>query len=82
MRLLRKSRLTVINASRVAGDNLGPLGLLAEGQHHLVRLPVTGVDPSNFSGSVDRLSRHLELLRKDHHVRLPAVELTWVPASV
>jgi (2R)-3-sulfolactate dehydrogenase (NADP+) len=41
-----------------------------------------GIDPGNFSGSVDRLARQFELLREDHHVRLPAVELTSLPDSV
>jgi (2R)-3-sulfolactate dehydrogenase (NADP+) len=43
---------------------------------------VLGIDPGNFDGSIDRLSRHLESLRDDHQVRLPAVELTSLPESV
>jgi (2R)-3-sulfolactate dehydrogenase (NADP+) len=41
-----------------------------------------GIDPGIFGGSVDRLCRQFELLRDEHQVRLPAVELTSLPDSV
>ena len=43
---------------------------------------VLAIDPGNFVGSVDRLSRHLQSLGEDHHVHLPAVALTSLPDSV
>ena len=55
--------------------------------HTGTRSPTIGVfllaiDPAIFSGSVDRLVTHLELLRDEHEVRLPALELTALPDSV
>jgi (2R)-3-sulfolactate dehydrogenase (NADP+) len=41
-----------------------------------------GVDPGNFAGSVERLSRQFESLRNDHQVRLPALEMTSLPDVV
>ncbi|MFP3463788.1 Ldh family oxidoreductase [Arthrobacter globiformis] len=40
------------------------------------------IDPANFTGSADRLSRQLENLRDEHQVRLPAMELTELPGQV
>ncbi|MBT2550954.1 Ldh family oxidoreductase [Arthrobacter sp. ISL-65] len=40
------------------------------------------IDPANFTGSADRLSRQLENLRDEHGVRLPAMELTQLPEQV
>ena len=41
-----------------------------------------GIDPTNFAGSVERLSAQFESLRDDHEVRLPAFELASFPDSV
>ena len=41
-----------------------------------------GIDPTNFGGSVERLSRQFESLRNDHQVRLPAIEITALPDSI
>jgi (2R)-3-sulfolactate dehydrogenase (NADP+) len=41
-----------------------------------------GIDPASFAGSVERLSRQFETLRDEHHVRLPAVEITSLPDTV
>lgn len=38
------------------------------------------IDPSTFVGSIQRLSKHLQFLRDQHHVRLPALETTEPPA--
>lgn len=43
---------------------------------------VLGIDPTNFGGSVERLSRQFESLRNDHQVRLPAIEITALPDSI
>lgn len=40
------------------------------------------LDPSLFSGSGERLARHLERLRDEHGVRLPALELETLPDQV
>jgi (2R)-3-sulfolactate dehydrogenase (NADP+) len=40
------------------------------------------IDPTNFDGSVQRLSRQFESLRNDHQVRLPALEITALPDSI
>ncbi|WP_427132223.1 Ldh family oxidoreductase [Pseudarthrobacter sp. S9] len=37
------------------------------------------IDPANFVGSAERLSAHLENLRDEHQVRLPALESTELP---
>jgi (2R)-3-sulfolactate dehydrogenase (NADP+) len=41
-----------------------------------------GIDPAVFPGSVERLSRQFDCLHDEHHVRLPAFELTSLPDSV
>jgi (2R)-3-sulfolactate dehydrogenase (NADP+) len=41
-----------------------------------------GIDPTNFGGSIERLSRQFESLRNDHEVRLSAVEITALPNSI
>jgi (2R)-3-sulfolactate dehydrogenase (NADP+) len=41
-----------------------------------------GIDSARFDGSVERLSRQFESLRNDHHVRLPAIEITSWPDSI
>lgn len=43
---------------------------------------VLGISSANFAGSVQRLSEHLEHLRHDQHVRLPALELDEAPTSI
>jgi (2R)-3-sulfolactate dehydrogenase (NADP+) len=40
------------------------------------------IDPAHFAGSVERLSGQFESLRDDHHVRLPALEMTSTADSV
>jgi hypothetical protein len=40
------------------------------------------IDPAVFAGSVERLSRQFECLRREHQVRLPAFEVTSLPDSV
>ncbi|MFV0434887.1 MAG: Ldh family oxidoreductase [Leucobacter sp.] len=40
------------------------------------------IDPEKFGGSVERLSSQLGLLRDEHGVRLPALELTELPDEV
>jgi (2R)-3-sulfolactate dehydrogenase (NADP+) len=40
------------------------------------------IDPTNFTGSVERIAGQLETLRNDHQVRLPAVERTSTADSV
>lgn len=37
------------------------------------------IDPGNFTGSVERISKQMETLRDEHQVRLPAMELTELP---
>jgi (2R)-3-sulfolactate dehydrogenase (NADP+) len=41
-----------------------------------------GIDPANFAGSLERLSRRFESLRNDHQVRLPAIEITSLPDAI
>ncbi|GAB3301814.1 Ldh family oxidoreductase [Parasphingorhabdus pacifica] len=43
---------------------------------------ILGINSANFPGSADRLSRHLEHLRHDQHVHLPALELDETPTSI
>lgn len=37
------------------------------------------IDPGNFTGSVERMSKQMETFRDEHQVRLPAMELTELP---
>jgi (2R)-3-sulfolactate dehydrogenase (NADP+) len=41
-----------------------------------------GIDPANFAGSLERLSRRFESLRNDHQVHLPAIEITSLPDAI
>ena len=41
-----------------------------------------GIDPANFAGSLERLSRRFESLRNDHQVRLPAIEIISLPDAI
>ena len=41
-----------------------------------------GIDPANFAGSVERLSRRFESLRNVDQVRLPAIEITSLPDTI
>ncbi|MFD1210569.1 Ldh family oxidoreductase [Arthrobacter sp. GCM10027362] len=41
-----------------------------------------GIDPAGFAGSVERLSKQLGVLRDEHRVRLPALELTELPDNI
>ncbi|MCO4272934.1 Ldh family oxidoreductase [Pseudarthrobacter sp. HLT3-5] len=40
------------------------------------------IDPSRFTGSVDRIGKQLEYLRDEHQVRLPALELSALPDHI
>lgn len=43
---------------------------------------VLGIDPGNFTGSIERLSKQFGTLQDEHQVRLPALQLTELPDHV